>query len=133
MITASSPVISSNIFHKTITLSLHYLWGPLMCSDPDPLCSMALLFCSPAQPRSNSVTALCLRPKVLVQPSHFQAVSAETEEAEGSRVWNSWLTATSQGPSPDASSLLVTTQTDFPGLPCCSENPHRSWNSFYYF
>lgn len=69
---ASSPVISSNIFHKTITLPLCSLWGPLTCCDPDPLCSVALLFCSPAQPRSRSVTALCLRPKVLVQPSHFR-------------------------------------------------------------
>lgn len=66
----------------------HWSWGPRKCSDPEPLYSKEMPFCSPAQPGRNPVT-------VQFTPATFMP-SAQSEEAEGSHVWNSWHTATSQ-------------------------------------
>lgn len=66
---------------------LHCFWGPRRCSDPEPLGSKGLPFCSPAQPGSSPVIVEFI-------PATFM-LAAQSEEAEGSHVWDSWHTATS--------------------------------------
>lgn len=70
---------------------------------------------------------LCLCP--------LRAVSAQSEEAEGSVCGTAGSRPPLQGPSPDACPLLVATQTDFPSalISLMFTESHCSWNWFYCF